>query len=191
MHADRTNRIMLILFAVALTAAGVAGALAGFGAFGGTTKHDVLVSNQLSAYFGRHGDWLWPVIAAAGAVLALLALRWLLALLFSTDRSGDLPLTGDRSAGRTTLSAAALTDAVAFEVGGYRGVHSARARLIGDPLAPTLVVTAILEESADLPALRRRIEAHAVRHARQALEDPRLPVRLDLTITSRQAQRVA
>ncbi|HEX8092760.1 alkaline shock response membrane anchor protein AmaP [Jatrophihabitans sp.] len=191
MHADRTNRAMLILFAVALIAAGVAGALAGFGAFGRATKHEVLVSDQLSDYFGRHGDWLWPVIAAVAAIIALLALRWLLALLFSTDRAGDLPLTGDRSAGRTTLSAAALTDAVAEEIGSYPGVHAAKARLIGDPLAPTLVITATLEESADLPGLRRRIESNAVRHARQALDDPGLPVQLDLTMTSRQAQRAA
>ena len=191
MHADRTNRTMLILFALALTAAGVAGALAGFGAFGQATKHEVLVSNQLSDYFGRHGDWLWPVSAAVAAIIALLALRWLLALLFSTDRAGDLPLTGDRSAGRTTLSAAALTDAVTAEIDSYPGVHSARARLIGDPLAPTLVVTATLEESADLSGLRRRIESDAVRHARQALDNPQLPVRLDLTMTNRQAQRAA
>jgi hypothetical protein len=191
MHADRTNRTMLILFALVLTAAGVAGALAGFGVFGRATQHDVLVFDQVENYFGQHGDWLWPVIALAAAIIALLALRWLLALLFSTDRTGDLPLTGDRTAGRTTLSAAALTGAVSSEIDSYPGVHSARARLIGDPLAPTLVITATLEESADLAALRRRIEANAVRHARQALDNPELPVRLDLTMTSRQAQRAA
>ena len=191
MHADRTNRIVLVLFALALLGAGVAGALAGFGGFGEAIKHQLLVSDQVVNYFGRHGDWLWPVIAVGAAILALLALRWLLALLFSTDRSGDLPLTGDRSAGRTTLSAAALTGAVASEVGGYPGVHSARARLIGDPQAPTLVLTATVEERADLPGLRRRIEGNAVRHARQALDNPELPVQLDLTITDRQAQRAA
>jgi hypothetical protein len=191
MHADRTNRIMLILLAIMLIAAGVIGALAGFGALGPVTKHGALVSNRVGGYFGRQGDWLWPVIAVVAGILALLALRWLLALLFSTDRAGDLPLTGDRSAGRTTLSPVALTDAVASEIDSYPGVHSARARLIGDPLAPTLVIIATLEESADLPGLRRRIEANAVQHARQALADPELPVRLDLTITDRQTQRAA
>ncbi|HEY0165574.1 MAG TPA: alkaline shock response membrane anchor protein AmaP [Jatrophihabitans sp.] len=191
MHADRTNRTMLILLALSLIAAGAVGALAGFGALGSVTKHGQLPANRVGAYFGRHGDWLWPVIAAAALILALMALRWLLALLFSTDRAGDLPLTGDRSAGRTTLSTAALTGAVASEIDGYPGVHSARARLIGDPLAPTLVITATLEESADLPGLRRRIEANAVEHARQALEDPDLPVRLDLTVTTQQAHRAA
>ncbi len=191
MHADRTNRLLLILFALALIAAGVVGALAGLGALGPVTQHGSLVSNRVGAYFGRNGDWLWPVVAVAAGIVALLALRWLIALLFSTDRAGDLTLTGDRSAGRTTLAPAALTDAVAAEVGGYSGVQSARSRLIGDSQAPTLVITASLEAGADLPALRRRIEANAVRHARQALDDPELPVQLDLTVTDRQAQRAA
>lgn len=191
MHADRTNRAALVLFALLLIAAGVAGALAGFGTFGSDIQHGPLVSDQVSSYFGRHGDWLWPVIAAAALVLALLSLRWLRTLLLSTDRAGDLPLTGDQSAGRTTLVPGALSDAVSGEIGGYPGVQSVRARVIGDPQAPTLVIAATLAESADLPAVRRRIEAHAVRHARQALDDPELPVRLDLTVSTRPDQRVS
>lgn len=191
MHADRTNRFLLILFALALIAAGLVGALAGLGALGPVTQHGSLVSNRVGAYFGRSGDWLWPVVAVAAGIIALLALRWLTTLLFSTDRTGDLPLTGDRSAGGTTLVPAALTGAVAAEIERYSGVHSARSRLIGNSQAPTLVIVATVEAGADLPALRRRIEAHAVRHARQALEDPDLPVRLDLTVTDRQAHRAA
>lgn len=191
MHADRTNRAMLILFALLLIAAGVLGALAGFGVFGSTTRHSVLLSNRVGSYFSQHGDWLWPAIAVAAAIIALLALRWLLALLFSTDRAGDLTLTGDRTMGRTTLSAAAFTDAVSHEIGSYPGVQSTRARLIGDQSNPTLVITASLEEAGDLPSLRRRIEANAVRHAKQALNSPNLPVQLDLTTTNRQASRVA
>jgi hypothetical protein len=191
MHADRTNRVMLTLLALLLIAAGVVGALAGYGVFGHATQHHALLSNRVGSYFGTHGDWLWPVVAGAAAIIALLALRWLLALLFSTDRAGDLTMTGDRTMGRTTLSSAALTDAVSHEIGSYPGVQSARARLIGDQSSPTLVITASLEETADLPGLRRRIEAHAVRHARQALENPDLPVQLDLTVSNRQASRAA
>jgi len=191
MHADRTNRFLLIVFALVLIAAGLVGALAGLGALGPVTQHGSLVSNRVGAYFGRNGDWLWPVVAVAAGVLALLALRWLTTLLFSTDRAGDLPLPGDRSAGGTTLVPAALTGAVAAEIEGYSGVRSARSRLIGDSGAPTLVIVATVEAGADLPALRRRIETGAVRHARQALEDPELPVRLDLSVTDRQAHRAA
>lgn len=190
MHADRTNRTAALLLALLLLAVGLIGALAGFGAFGTVTKHGGLLSNRVGAYFSDHGDWLWPVIAVAAALLALLALRWLLALLFSTDRAGNLTLTGDRSAGRTTLVPAALTDAVSEEISSYAGVQSARARLIGDASSPTLVVGATLHDTADLPRLRRRIETQAIGHARQALANPELPVRLDLSVTDRQASRV-
>jgi hypothetical protein len=115
----------------------------------------------------------------------LLALRWLLALLFSTDRTGDLLIRSADPAARTTLSAGALTEAVAEEIESYRGVDSARARLIGDADDPELVVTAILQEAADLVAVRQRIEAEALTHARSALDAPSMPVQLPLAGTVR------
>jgi hypothetical protein len=118
-------------------------------------------------------------------------LRWLLTLLFSTDRAGDLPITPGGSAGRTTLAARALTEAVAEETESYRGVHSAQARLLGDPAAPELVVTAALEETADFAALRQRIETSALTHARSAVGNPSLPIQLDLTVTTKRPTRVA
>ena len=69
-------------------------------------------------------------------------------------------------------------------------MDSARARLIGDPAHPQLIVTATLEESADLPALRRRIQTGALAHARAALDRPELPTQLDLTVTTKRATRV-
>jgi hypothetical protein len=190
MHADRINRSMLLLLALLLLAAGVAGGAASIGAFGSTTQHSPLIANRIGAYIGVNGDWLWPVAAVAALILVLLALRWLLALLFSTDRSGDLLIHSDRSAGRTTLAAGALTEAVVEEIEGYRGVDSARARLVGDPDEPALIVTATLEETADLAALRQRIETGALTHARSAVGNPSLPAQLDLTVTTRRAARV-
>ncbi|WP_199190081.1 hypothetical protein [Mycobacterium sp. ENV421] len=108
----------------------------------------------------------------------LLAARWLTVLLFSTDRVGYIRIATD-----ATLLATALTDAVAEEIKTYPGVHSTKARLIGDPTAPDLVISASLQQDVDLRALRHRIEANAVAHARQALDNPHLRVILDLTIT--------
>jgi hypothetical protein len=190
MHADRTNRTMLTLLAVILIAAGVLGALTGFKLFGASAQRHTLTGNSVGRYFGAHGDWLWAVIAVAALIVILLALRWLATLLFSTDHAGDLAVPGDKSAGRTTLGASALTGAVSDEVATYPGVHSARARLIGDATNPTLVIGATLERSADLTRLRQRIESGAVAHARQALDAPDLHVQLDLSVTERQAHRV-
>ena len=185
MHADRTNRIMLLLLALLLLAVGLDAGAASIGVYGTATEHSHLMDNPTGHFIGAHGVWLWPVAAVAALIIALLALRWLIALLFSTDRSGDLLIHSGTGAGRTTLANGALTDAVVAEIEGYRGVNSARARLIGDRDDPELVVTAVLEETADFTALRQRIETEALTHARQALGNMSLPTQLDLTITSR------
>jgi hypothetical protein len=191
MHADRTNRIMLVLLAVLLIAAGLAAGAASIGVFGTATRHSSPIANPTGHFIGAQGGWLWPAAAVAAAIVVLLALRWLLALLFSTDRAGDLPITPGGSAGRTTLAAGALTEAVAEEIESYRGVNSARARLLGDPADPELVVTAALEETADFAGLRQRIETGALTHARTAVGNPSMPAQLDLTVTAKRSTRVA
>jgi hypothetical protein len=191
MHADRTNRTILILFALLLIAVGLDAGAASIGVYGTGIQNSTLMNNPTARYFGAHGIWLWPVIAVAALIIGLLALRWLIALLFSTDRSGDLLIHSSTGAGRTTLANGALTGAVVEEIEGYRGVDSARARLIGDPQDPELVVTAGLEETADFTALRQRIETGALTHARQALGNMSMPAQLDLTITSRRSTRVS
>ena len=190
MHADKTNRSALLVLGILLLAAGVLGALAGFGAFGERIKTESLVDNPVGRYFGKNGQWLWPVIAVVAALGVVLALRWLWVLLFSTDRVAELRVKGSRTGGRTTIAPGALADAVANEIEGYRGVESATARLIGDSTMPRLVIAAVLDHAADPNELRRRIETDAAAHARAALADPQLPVQLDLTMTEGNTPRV-
>jgi hypothetical protein len=190
MHADRTNRIMLLVLAVLLIAAGAGAGAASIGVFGTATEHSSLIANPTGHFTGAQGGWLWPVATVAAAIVALLALRWLLALLFSTDRACDLPITPGGSAGRTTLAARAMTEAVTEEIESYRGINSARARLLGDPADPELVVTAALEQTADFAALRQRIETGALTHARTAVGNPSMPAQLDMTVTTKRSTRV-
>jgi hypothetical protein len=190
MHADRTNRVMLLLLALLLIAIGLGAGAASLGVFGRPATHSRLMANPVGHFIGSTGAWLWPVTAAAAAILVVAALGWLLALLFSTDRAGDLPIRSPGQAGRTTLAAGALTDAAAGEIETYVGVYSARARLIGNGLEPELVVTATLEETADLTAVRQRIETGALSHARYALDSPSLPIQLHLAVTARSGARV-
>jgi hypothetical protein len=190
MHADRTNRTMMLLFAVLLIAVGLGAGAASIGGYGAGTAHSHLMANPTGHFIGANGVWLWPVAAVAALIVALLALRWLIALMFSTDRAGDLSIRSGSGAGRTTLASGALTDAVVEEIEGYRGVNAARARLIGDREDPELVVTAALAETANFTALRQRIETEALTHARQALGNMALPTQLDLTISTKRAARV-
>jgi hypothetical protein len=191
MHADRTNRVMLLVLAGLLIAAGLGAGAASLGIFGTVAQQSRLMDNPVGHFIGSEGAWFWPVAAAAAAILVVLALRWLLALLFSTDRAGDLPIRSPGQAGRTTLAAGALTEAVAEEIETYLGVDSARARLIGSGLDPELVVTATLEETADLTAVRQRIETGALTHARSALDNPSLPIQLHLAVTASPRARVS
>jgi uncharacterized membrane protein len=196
-HADRINRFMLSLIGLIALALGVGGILAAAGVFGHHFQHQQLFANPFSRYVGHHGVWLWPAIAAVTLILVLLALRWLLRLLFSTDRAGGITLGGGtgrtrepgQTAGQTTMTATALAQAVTTEINGYHGVTGVKARILGDPHHPTLAIEVTSSRRAELRPLIERIETQAITHARTALEQPDLPVKLDLAINNKPVSR--
>lgn len=186
----RLDRFLLLLLGLLLTAAGVVGLLVGFGVFGTALRNRPVLDNLVGRFFGDNGLWLWPVIAVAGLLLGYLALRWLIAQLRPTG-VGSLPLEPRSGTGHTDLLAAAVTDAVTDEIGGYRGVAGVSARLVGDELDPELRLRVQLDSRADIAGLRQRIETGAIMRVRQALDGPQLPVRLDLVVTDKKAARVS
>ncbi len=191
MHADRINRVGLAVLGLLAVLTGAAGLSLSAGVFGPAYPDRTLLANQVGTYAGRNGDWLWPAAAAVCLLIALASLRWLIALLVSTDRASDITIARGTRAGTTTMHTAALTGAVTREIETYHGVHSAKARVIGEPADPELVVAVTAAGGADLAALRHRIEAEALSHARQSLGQPGLPVQLDLDVSSRAPQRVS
>ena len=180
MHADRTNRTALTLFGLLILVAGAAGMAASTGVFGTAFSHRTLFDNRAGTYIGHHGGWLWPAIAVACLLLALAALRWILALLVSTDRVDDITIPIGAPEGTTVLHPAALTGALTREISGYHGVEAARGRVIGDGRDPGIVLTVTPAPSADLHALHHRIETEALTHARESLSKPAMPIQLDL-----------
>jgi hypothetical protein len=180
MHADRINRVILALFGLLVLVAGAAGMAASTGVFGAAFSRRTLLANRASSYIGHHGGWLWPAVAGACLLIALACLRWILTLIASTDRAGDITIPGGTDQGTTILQPAALTDALTREVGAYHGVEAAKGRVIGDGRDPEIVLVVNPAPSADLHALHRRIETEAIAHARQALGRPSLPIQLDL-----------
>jgi hypothetical protein len=212
MHADRTNRVLLALIGLLAVALGTGGLLLSGGVFGDQYAHHRVIDNQFVRYFDREGDWLWPSIAGAAFVIMLLALFWLLRLLFSSDRAGDIALPSahpskreshaervrahaagtparDHATGRTNISASALSQAVAQEIETYHGVLAARARVLGEPADPSLAIEVKAIRHADLSALLQRIEHEAIVNARRALESSRLPVKLDITVSDKLSDR--
>jgi hypothetical protein len=92
-----------------------------------------------------------------------------------------LPVRAD-GPGHTELLASGATAALARDVEGYQGVRSARARLVSDHPAPEVEVNVDVHDDADIAAIRRRIEEHALSRFRTALDvtdlRPRVHVRL-------------
>lgn len=187
MHADRTNRFALSLFGLLVLLAGAAGMTVSVGGFGTAFSRRVLFDNRASSYIGDNGTWVWAAAAFVCLLLFLAALRWLLVLLVSTDRAGDITVPGRKDQGTTMLPPAALTGALAGEIESYHGVDAAKGRVIGDASDPQVVLTVTAAQTADLPALHRRLETQALAHARQALGDPGLPIQLDLDVSRRPA----
>jgi hypothetical protein len=182
MHADRANRVGLTLFGLLVLAAGAAGMIASTGVSGKAFSGRTLFANRVSIYIGHHG-WVWYAAAGACLVITLLALRWIVALLISTDRAGDLPIPVATQEGTTILRPAALTGALAREIGTYHGVDAAQARIIGDAAAPEVVVAVTASQNTDLRALHRRIETEALAHVRHAVSNTSLPIELHLDVS--------
>ena len=185
MHADRTNRFALTLFGLLVLLVGAAGMTASLGGFGTAFSTRALFANRVSTYIGQHGTWLWAAAAFVCLLITLAALRWILALLISTDRAGDLTIPGSKELGTTKLHPTALTGALTREIETYHGVQAVRGRIIGDASDPEIVVTVTARQTADLSALHRRVESEALTHARQAFGNADLAIQLDLEVSRR------
>jgi hypothetical protein len=196
MHADRTNRVVLTVVSVLGVLAGAGALLAGYGVFGDRFRHKHLSDNTFVRYFHDHSDWLWPAIAGAAFIVMLLCLVWLLRLLFSTDRAGEIAIesgtpTGEvehgrgrrhHGTGRTSVVASAVAQVVGAEIQTYHGVSGARARVLGDAQHPRLVIDITASRRADVAALVARVQNEAVTHAQDALAPARLQVKLDISV---------
>jgi hypothetical protein len=182
-RVDTANRTVLTLLSLLLLGGGGVGLAASSGAFGDPPP----VLPEAARTFEDDQPWFWWAVAGVCLLIALLALRWLLAQLH-TDRVSRLDLTRDDREGRTVVHAGALTDAVETEAQSFRGVVGASARLVEDR-ARTLRVAVELADYADVAEVRRVLEDRVVAHARQAVDDPDLPVDLELRPGRRSGNR--
>jgi hypothetical protein len=175
-RVDRLNRVVLGFLGLLVLAAGGVGLAAGAGAFPGHPDPAVFPGSVRT--FARTTSWFWWAVAGSALVVALLALRWLLDQL-RTERAHRLDLTTDGRDGVTTVLPGALTDAVAAEAEGLRGVARAAAGL-RDRRGKRLLLTVDLADFADIAAVRDGLESTVVPHARQVVDDATLPVDIEL-----------
>jgi hypothetical protein len=186
---DRVNRFMLSLIGLICLAGGVVVLLLSTRVFGDKVADQPLLRPDTRAFADRNAGWFWAAIAIGAAVLALLALRWLIAQA-RTQRVSSLSLESDRSLGHTKLSTNALSEAVEDEVERIRGVDRASARMLGKPGQPLLRLDVKVGDDGDLGYIRSRIEQDTVPHARQAVSMDRLPVWVRLAMSAEQQRQV-
>jgi hypothetical protein len=180
---DRINRILLIVLGLIFLGAGVGGLLVAAGVFGQPAARTSLVTEGMRDYAHANDAWYWGAFAGGAFLLAALALIWLLAQ-SGSSRVSSLQLETDRSRGATRLQSAALTNALEDDVTTYQGVNDATARILGSAHDPLLRLDVAVDESADIGAIRERLETQAIPRVRQAASVLDLPVWLRLEIAT-------
>ncbi len=185
---DRLNAAVLTLLALVLLGLGAYGLARGYGAFGDARAGDPVLTDDIRDFVTRNSDWFWPLAAAVALLVAWLGLRWLVAQL-STTAVGPLPVQAD-GPGRTELLGSGATAALARDVEEHPGVRSASARLIGDDPVPEISVTVDVHDDADIAAVRRRIEEHALVRFRGALELTKLRSQIHFRLAERAGRSV-
>ena len=131
---------------------------------------------------GPPPPWTPVAMAAAGVVLGLLALRWLLAQF----ARGPKPQTWrlDDGIGVTRYTPTIAMTPFIDEVDALPAVRAAHAALGGTSDAPTLAVVITAEPRADLREIRQRLAADALPRLRQALDLEALPVTVEFRFST-------
>ncbi|SDF85592.1 hypothetical protein [Klenkia brasiliensis] len=173
--AVRANRVVLAVLGLLLLAGGVLVLLLGLGVLG-AARADLAVLPPGAAVPG----WTWPVVGAAGVLVAALSAWWLV-VQSRTDRLARLRLE-DADGGRTVLEGAALTRALEEQVEAVPGVARASAHLSGTSAAPRLHLRVRLTGRADPAQVHRTVTGEVLAQARAALEVDRLPTRVELDL---------
>lgn len=119
-------------------------------------------------------SWVWPVVAAASFLIAVLALWWMAAQTRSRAVR-RMPLEPDRVHGTTALRADAATGAMTDELESHPSIRAADALLHGSSTTPGLRLGVTAENRADPRLVRAKIENEALPHLRGALELDKIP----------------
>jgi hypothetical protein len=183
----RMNRIGLAVLGLILFAGGGAALARGLGAFGEDAARRPLLDAGVKALTAQ--PWFVPAVAAAGIVVALLGLSWLLAVL-RPDRLRRVRLEAGPT-GVTELNPRRASDALGRQVSGFPGVRQARAVLRGTIDRPALDVRVTTRDPAEASAVLSRLRQQAFPDLRATLGLERLPALVRLGFArSRRAREV-
>ncbi|MFE7215474.1 alkaline shock response membrane anchor protein AmaP [Streptomyces sp. NPDC057611] len=193
------NRSLLALAGLVLLGGGLLILFAGFGVYRRhdlvppvgwplTTSDDVLLGSADRARWSSQGWWWWPAVIAALALVALLALGWLLAEL-RRRHPGALSVGGTPPQEGVELRDRALSDAIAAEAGALPGVEHAAVRITGRPADPrTRVRLTLTPQRAPGAALDALCEG-PLRTAHRSTGIPDIPTEVRLQVARHKPHR--
>ncbi|HWH34509.1 MAG TPA: hypothetical protein VNT56_04245 [Acidimicrobiales bacterium] len=185
------DRLLLALVGLVALAAGAYGLARSFGSFGLAGPDQVLVSAELRSWLAANAGVVSGVATFAALAVTWAAWRWLRRQVMASQSSLQRVVVASGAEGRTSVQAAALTDAIVGDLESEPEVRSARARLVGRERAPALELVVELAARAELGSVRRHVEDAVLPRARRALDRPELTaaVRLRLGDPSDRALR--
>lgn len=178
------NRALLATIGLILLAAGVFAILTNTGVLTLVDRESALAPGT-----ARPPMWVLYVIAAAGVVVALLALRWLLAQVTPATRTRTWQVEHTEHGGTELSTSTAIAPFVA-DVTACPGVHAARGALSGPVQSPRLAVVVDVEQDASVDDVRSYLGTHALPRLRQSLDLSDLPTTVEFRFTTRAGTRV-
>jgi hypothetical protein len=179
-HTARVSRTGLVIIGLILllgAGAVLARSLSASTSVLGNPHAPLLTNGQVQ--YPTKNSWVWPAVAAASFLIAVLALWWMAAQT-RTRAVRRLPLEPDRLHGTTTLRADAATGAMTDELKSHPGIRAADALLHGSSTTPGLRLGVSAENRADPRLVRADVENEALPHLRTALELDKIPTVLRL-----------
>jgi hypothetical protein len=174
-HTARVSRTGLVIIGLILllgAGAVLARSLNASTSVLGNPHAPVLTHGQVQ--YPTKNSWVWPVVAAASFLIAVLALWWMAAQT-RTRAVRRMPLEPDRVHGTTALRADAATGAMTDELESHPSIRAADALLHGSSTTPGLRLGVTAENRADPRLVRAEIENQALPHLRGALELDKIP----------------
>lgn len=181
----RLNRSLLALAGLALLAAGGFALASHFGWLTLLARDSAVVPGT-----ALPPTWGLYVAAAAGIVVALLGLRWLLAQLARKPKTSVWRFDTDPAHGRTELVTTTAIEPLLAEIRAYPGVSSARGALAGGREAAKLALTITVDRDGDPSAIRGRLEDEGLPRFRGAVELDELPTTAEFRFSPKAGSRI-